>query len=137
MVFKIGCLAAVFTAVVHLIGHLVGPRPPANDTERELVQLATSYEFDLPGGTGRTLMEFHDGFSLIFAVLLAALGGLGYIVQKRGKDDAVLMSAVARTLAAASAVVLVITLTHFFIIPTLFMALITVCFALASVRAPA
>ena len=137
MVFKIGCLAAWLTAVVHLVGHLSGPPPPANDTERELLALATKYEYQLPGGTSRSLMDFHDGFSLMFSVLIAALGGVGYIVQKRAATDVVLMTAVARALAGAAAVLLVISLSHFFIVPTLFVALIAVCFAIASVKAPA
>ena len=137
VVFRIGCLAAVLAAAVHLAGHLLGPQAPANETERELVELATSYRFTLPGGTTRALMDFLDGFSLIFSVQLAALGGAGYLVQKRAAGDALLMAGVARVLAGASAVTLVITLTHFFIVPAILMALVAVCFAMASVRAPA
>jgi hypothetical protein len=137
MVFRIGCIAAVLTAAVHLVGHLLGPQPPANDIERELVTLATTYEFQLPGGASRSLMDFMDGFSLMFSVLLAALGGVGYLVEKRAAGDALLMAGVARVLAGASAVALVITLTHFFIVPALLMALVAVCFAIASVKAPA
>jgi hypothetical protein len=136
MVFRIGCIAAVITAVVHLIGHVLGPQAPVNGTERELVRLATTYEFQLPGGASRSLMDFMDGFSLAFAVLLASLGGAGYVVQKRAAADPLLLLAVARTFAAAGVVLVVISLTHFFIVPTVFMALITFCFALASVKAP-
>jgi hypothetical protein len=47
------------------------------------------------------------------------------------------MTGVARVLAGASVVTLVITLTHFFIVPAILMALVAVCFAMASVKAPA
>ena len=137
MVFKLGCLAAVLTAMVHLAAHMLGPQPPVDDTEREVMRLVATHEFPFPGGSQRTLMDLMDGFSLTYAVLLATVGGIGYVVQKRSRDDAILMTALSRTLAAACAVMLVISLTHFFIVPTLFIALMTVCFALASVRAPA
>jgi hypothetical protein len=136
LVFKIGCLAALLAALVHLAGYLSGPQPPANDTERELMRLATTYRFPLPGGTSRALMDLLDGFSLMFAVFLALTGGIGYIVQKRGRHDGVLMTALARALAAGYTVLLVISLMQFFIIPTIFIALVTVCFAIASVGAP-
>ena len=93
MVFRIGCVAALLTAVVHLVFHVLGPQPPASDTERELIRLATTHEFTLPGGARRSLMDFLDGFSLTSTVLLAALGGAGYLVQKRASQDAVLMVA--------------------------------------------
>lgn len=136
LVFRIGCIVSVLAAIAHMAGQLAGPQPPANDTERELVRLATTYQFDLPGGSRRALMDFMNGFSLMFAVYTALIGGLGYIVQKRAKGDAVLMLAVARTLAGGCAVLLAISLTHFFIVPTVFIGLMTFCFALASVRGP-
>ena len=136
LIFRIGCIAAFVTAAVHLAGHLAGPQAPANDTERELLRLATTYEYTLPGAARRTLMDFVDGFSLTYSVFLALIGGLGYVVQKRSRDDAVLMTAVARALAAGCGVLLVISLAYFFIVPTLFTGLLTVCFAIASVKAP-
>ena len=136
LVFRIGCIAAVMTAVVHLAGHVAGPPPPGNDIEHELTRLATTYAYALPGGANRTLMDLVDGYSLTFTVLLSVVGGVGYIVQKRSGADAVLMTSVARALAGACAVLLVISLTYFFIVPTIFIALVTVCFGLASVRAP-
>ena len=135
MVFRIGCAAAIVAAVVPLIGYAIGLQP-ANDTERELLHLATTYRFDLPGGTQRSLMNFLDGLSLMTAVLLAALGAVGYVVQRRSAHDAALMIAVARTSAAATAVLLIISLACFFIVPTVCIALVAFCFALASVKAP-
>jgi hypothetical protein len=136
LVFRLGCIAAVLTAVVHLAGHVAGPAAPANDVERDIARLATTYGYEFPGGTRRTLMDLVDGFSLTFSVLLSAVGGVGFIVQKRGRADAVLMTSVARVLAGACVVLLVVSLTHFFIVPTIFIALVAVCFAMASVRAP-
>ena len=47
---KIGCWAAAITAAVHMVGVLAGPQPPANETEKVLLDLAESYQFPLPGG---------------------------------------------------------------------------------------
>ena len=96
----------------------------------------TTYRFAFPGGPARSMMQLLNGFSLLFAVLFAALGAIGLIVTKRGQHDPQLMYAAARALAVASASVLVISLTHFFIIPTMLFAAVTVCFAIAAVRAP-
>jgi len=84
-IFRFGCWVAFVAAAVHLAGHLAGPAAPANDTERQLAALAASYRYTLPGGAHRTLMDFLDGFSLMFALLVAALGALGLITAKRGR----------------------------------------------------
>lgn len=135
--FKCGCWAAAITAAVHMIGVLAPPQPAANETEQILLDMATSYQFPLPGGGRRSLMEFVDGFSLSFALFLATIGGVGLLVARRGVQDPVLMAAVTRALAGFSIVLLVISLTHFFLIPSLFIAAMAVCFVLAALQKPA
>ena len=124
-IFKFGCWATLLTAVVHLAGQLAGPQAPANDTERTLESLATTYRFVLPGGAERSLMDLMNGFSLIFALSLATMGSLGLIVQRRAAHDLELMLRVARTLAVTSLVMLIVSLTNFFIVPSLFLGLMT------------
>ncbi len=123
-------------AVVHLIGHIAGPAPAANDTEQQLFTLMTSYHFALPGGSERTMTEFMSGYSLACAVLFATIGVLGLVVAKRGQHDSELMYVTARTSAIASAAVLIISLMYFFIVPTMLLAAVTLCFAVSAVRAP-
>jgi hypothetical protein len=136
MVFRIGCIAALLTAALHMVGHLSGPSAPANATERQLLDLMTSYRFPFPGGAHRSLLEFQTGFSLVFALFLATVGGAGLVVRRRAAEDPALVLAVSRVFAMSMAVLLVISLTHFFIIPTMCIALVAVCFAIASVAAP-
>jgi hypothetical protein len=124
---------AFVTAVVHMVGHIAGPQPPANDTERQLLDLATTYHYRLPGGASRSLMNFLDGFSLTFAVFVTALGAIGLAVARRGSDDPLLMMAVARAITVACLAVTLISLWYFFIVPALFVAVVTLCFAFASV----
>lgn len=124
------------TAIVHLAGHIAGPPAATNDTERQLLEVMTTYRFQFPGGAERTMMQMMNGFSLILSVLFAGLGAMGLVVAKRGQHDAQLMYAAARTSAIASAAVLLISLLHFFVVPTMFFAAVTLCFAIAAVRAP-
>jgi hypothetical protein len=135
--FKLGCWVAFVTAGVHLTGHVVGPTAPANETERQLTELATTYKFLMPGGWERSLMDFVNGFSLTFSLFLATIGGLGLMVVKRGQGDPVLLMATARTLAVSSLVLLVINLVYFFLIPAAFILVMALCFLLASVSPPA
>ena len=119
-----------------MIGHASGTQPPANETERQLLELMATYRFPFPGGTSRSLLELQSGFSLAFALLLATIGGTGLVVQKRAATDPAIVLAVARVFALSAAILLVISLTHFFIIPTMCIALVAVSFAIASVAAP-
>lgn len=126
----------MITAIAHLAGVLLGRPAPANRTEAQLLALAGEYRFALPGAE-RSLFELLDGFSLAVALLLAALGAVGLVVAKRGHGDGGLLVAVARAMALAGVALLVISLTHWFLVPSLFIAAMTTAFAFASVRPPA
>jgi hypothetical protein len=58
------------------------------------------------------------------------------VIQKRAATDPIIVLAIARVFAVSAAILLVISLTHFFIIPTMCIALVAVCFAISSVAAP-
>ena len=131
--FKLGCWAAAITAAVHLVGYVTAPQQAANETEQVLLDMARSYQFPLPAGTRRSLMELFDGFSLSFALFLATIAGLGFVIARRGADDPVLMTAVTRTLAAFSLVLMVISIWYWFLIPTLFLGIMALGFVLAAV----
>ena len=136
LLFRIGCWAAILTAAVHMAGHLAGPQAPANETEQQLLDVAGSYQFALPGGGRRALLDFLNGFSLSYVVFLVTIGGVGLMVAKRGRGD-VLLTGVARLLAASSLGLLVISFTHWFIVPTILITFFTLCFVLAAVPKPA
>jgi hypothetical protein len=132
--FRAGCYAAFATAALHMIGAVLSPQPPpVDDTHRQLLDLATTYKLQLPGGPNRTLMELNDGFSLVYALMLALTGGLGLIVSRRVANDDALFLATARALAGGYVVLLAISLTYFFLIPTLCTAVVALCFVVASV----
>jgi hypothetical protein len=134
--FTFGCWSTMAAAIIHLGGHIMGQRPPANETERRLLDLATSYAFMMPDGRSRTMVNFLDGFSLSFAVLLAAMGAIGLVVARHGSADVLLMSRVARVCALASVVLLVIAVTKFSIVSAVPIAVMATCFLVASVESP-
>jgi hypothetical protein len=129
--FKAGCWMAFVTAAVHLMGHLAGPQPAANDTERELLRLFEGYRFALPGGSLRSLADFMSGFSLVFSAALAMFGGINLLIARRCADDRPLMAMLTRLDIAFGVTLLAISLTHFFLVPTLFLLVVTILFAAA------
>src|SRR5262245_43613038 len=134
--FKLGCWITIGTAVLYLAGHLFGVQPPASLTERQLNDLAATYRFSPPVGAARSLVDVINGMSAASALLLATIGALGLLVERRAHDDAVLMAAVARALAVCSVVLLLISLTNLFVVQTLCIAMMAVCYLVASVEAP-
>jgi hypothetical protein len=136
VIFRIGCWAAIVTAVLHTIAHMQGPLAPQSEDHRILMDTAEALQFELPGGGSRSLMEFMRGYSLTFVLFLVVMGGTGLIIAKRGQSDEVLMSAVARVFAVGSAALLIVSLTHWFIIPTICITFFTLCFALTAVPRP-
>lgn len=134
--FRFGAWTAVAFAVLHLAAHVLGVHLLAGEPWRQLMASAPQTPARLLGGAERTLVDVLDGFSLDFAVLLAALGSTALIVSRRASGDAVLMWHVARAAAVASVALLAVSMTKFFIIPTLIIAVMATCFLVASVEAP-
>ncbi len=135
--FTVGCWVAIATAALHLVGQFAGQPEPASDAERQWRTLSTTVQFAFPGGTARSPQDLATGFGLTFSVLMAGLGVAGLMVARRAATlDAVLFG-VARTFAVVGAAMMTLSLVYFFIIPTMCLALFTMCFALASVTPPA
>ena len=110
-IFQFGCWAAIATAVVHVAVAVGAASTPTSD----------------------------QALNLVFAVGFAAVGTIGQVVAKRGQADALLMYGVAQSAAVASAALLALSLFYLFVVfvvPTLFIAAVTTCFAVAAVRAP-
>jgi len=72
--FKAGAVVLVLFGIVHSLS-LVEKIVPANDTERQLLDLMTSYKFNLAGSM-RSMDDLLRGFSICFIVGLVGLGGL-------------------------------------------------------------
>ena len=83
--FRLGTYTLLITALVHLIGHFY-KRPPANDQERQLLELMTGYQMDV-GAIHRTVQQVLSGFSLSFAVLLIFVAALDLALIRSPSPD--------------------------------------------------
>ena len=110
-IFQFGCWAAITTALVHVAVAVGAPSTPTSD----------------------------HALNLVFAVGFATIGSIGLVVAKRGHGDALLMYGVAQSAAVAASALLALSLFYLFavfVVPTLFIAAVATCFAVAAVKAP-
>lgn len=133
--FIIGCVLLVLTGLAHALGQLAGPAPAGNDTEKTLVELMTTYEFNMLG-RHLTLMTVMVGFGWMFSVAFL-MQGVGGLVLMRGSWNDV---ALVRRLAALNLIFLVLALLVAVIFfpqpPIAFIVAAIPCFALAVMHAP-
>ena len=129
--FKAGTVALLILGLVHSLS-LIRERVPANDTERQLFSLMSSYKFNLLGSM-RSMDDLLRGFSVSF--MLGALGFALFDLLLWGERPGLLKrAALANTiwLAAMTAV----SLRYFFVIPTSFLAVSLLIFVLAWLKLP-
>jgi hypothetical protein len=129
--FKAGAIALLVLGFVHSLS-LIRERVPANDTERQLFGLMSSYKFNLMGST-RSIADMLRGFSVSF--MLGALGfGVFDLLLLRERPGLLKRAALANIiwLVAMTAV----SLYYFFIVPTSFLAVTLLIFVLAWLNLP-
>jgi hypothetical protein len=130
--FKAGAVALLILGSVHSLS-LIREEVPANDTEKQLLGLMSSYRFNLMGSI-RTMNDLVRGFSVSF--MLAALGfALFDLLLFRERAGLLKRAALANIiwLAAMTAVAL----RYFFIIPVSFLAVTLLIFIIAWLKLPA
>jgi hypothetical protein len=130
--FKTGAVALLILGLVHSLS-LIRERVPANDTERQLYGLMSSYKFNLIGSM-RSMADLLRGFSVCF--MLGALGfALFDLLLFRERAGLLKRAALANIiwLVAMTAVAL----HYFFVIPTSFLAVTLLIFVLAWLKLPA
>ena len=129
--FKTGAVALLLLGLVHSLS-LFQKRVPANDTERQLLDLMSNYKFNLMRSF-RSMAEMLRGFSVSF--MMAALGFGVFDLLLSGERAGLLKRAALANiiwLAAMTAVSL-----YFFVVPTSFLAATLLIFALAWLKLPA
>src|SRR5450755_642771 len=72
--FTIGAVVLLLLALVHSLS-LFGKPAPANDTERQLLDLMSNYKFNVMGSM-RSMDNFLRGFSISFMLGVLALGAI-------------------------------------------------------------
>ncbi len=129
--FKAGAVLLIVLGLVHSLS-LFHQNVPANDTEKQLLDLMTNYQFDLMGSM-RTMSGLLRGFSISFTLGVLALGALDLLLARERTGllkRAALINAI--WLAAMTAVAL----RYFFILPLSFLATALLIFALAWLKLP-
>ena len=106
---------------------------PANDTERQLLGLMTSYRFNLAGSM-RSMDNLLRGFSICF--LVGAIG-LGVLDLALSRERGELLKRVALINVLWLAVMTAVSLRYFFVIPTSFLVVALLAFVLAWLKLPA
>src|SRR5713101_4373733 len=130
--FKTGAVALLLLGLVHSLS-LFQKRVPANDTERQLLDLMSNYKFNLMGSF-RSMAEMLRGFSVSF--MMAALG-FGVFDLLLSRERAGLLKRVALINIIWLATMTAVSLHYFFIVPTSFLAATLLIFALAWLKLPA
>ena len=128
--FRIGCIALLLTACLHMVGHFHGATA-TNDTEKQLLDMMTNYKMNI-GSDVITMMGLQKGFSLLFTVLLVWPGALGLYLAKTVTTQA--LRNVNFMYAGAMITETIISQIYFFIVPTACVAIATLFFVIAAFR---
>jgi hypothetical protein len=130
--FKTGAVALVILGLVHSLS-LIRDQVPANDTEKQLLDLMSNYRFNVLGSM-RTMADFLKGFSVSFMV--AALG-FGIFDLLLSQERTGLLKRVALINVIWLATMTTVSLHYFFIVPTSFLAVTLLIFISAWLKLPA
>jgi hypothetical protein len=130
--FTIGAVVLVLLGLVHSLSLFEKPIP-ANDTERQLLDLMSNYKFNIMGSM-RSANDFERGFSIAFIVGMFGLGVLDLVLARERTG---LLKRVALINTIWLAVMTAVSLRYFFVAPTSFLVAALLIFALAWTKLPA
>jgi hypothetical protein len=130
--FKAGALWLLILGAVHSTS-LFMKQVPANDTERQILDLMTSYRFNLSGSL-RSMSDLMRGFSVAFMLAPLAFGVLDLVLSR---ERAGLLKRVALVQIIWLAAMIVVALRYFFAVPLSFLVVALLIFALAWLKLPA
>ncbi len=122
----------VLLGLVHSLSLFEKP-VPANDTERQVMDLMSNYRFNEMGSM-RSMDNFLRGFSISFMVGMLGLGALDLLLAR---ERAGLLKRVALINTIWLATMTAVSLRYFFVFPTSFLAAALLIFALAWLKLPA
>jgi len=124
--FTAGGVFLLLLGVVHSLS-LFGKPVPANDTERQLLDLMSNYRFNVMGSM-RSMDNFLRGFSMSFMVAAFCFGALDLVLAR---EPAGLLKRVAFVNAIWLCVMILVSLRYFFVVPTAFLIVALLIFATA------
>ena len=130
--FKAGALWLLILGAVHSTSLFI-KQVPANDTERQILDLMTSYRFNLMGSL-RSMSDLMRGFSVAFMLAPLAFGVLDLMLAR---ERAGLLKRAALVQVIWLAAMIVVALRYFFALPLSFLVVALLIFALARLKLPA
>jgi len=130
--FTTGAVVLILLGLVHSLS-LLENQVPANETERQLLDLMSHYKFNVMGSM-RSMNDFLRGFSIAFMVGMIGLGVLDLVLARESEG---LLKRVALVNVVWLAVMAAVSLRYFFAVPVSLMVATLVIFALAWLKLPA
>jgi hypothetical protein len=129
--YTTGAVVLLLLGLVHSLS-LFGKPIPANDTERQLLDLMSDYKFNVMGSM-RTMDNFLRGFSIAFMLSALGLGSLDLVVCRERSG---LLKRVALVNIVWLAAMTAVSLLYFFIFPTSCLTAALLIFVLARLKLP-
>lgn len=129
--FTIGAVVLLILGLIHSLSLIEHPIP-ANDTEKDLMNLMTNYRFNVMGSM-RSMDDFLRGFSISFMLGMFAMAALDLaLVGERSS----LLKKMALINAIWLAAMTALGLRYFFAAPTIFLVTALLIFVAAWVKLP-
>ena len=129
--FTGGATFLLLLGAVHALS-LFGKPAPANDTERQLLDLMSNYKFNVMGSM-RSMDNFMRGFSISFMLGVFCLGTLDLVLRR---ERASLLKRVALVNTIWLAAMTAVGLRYFFAAPTTFLIIALLIFSAAWFKLP-
>lgn len=129
--FTAGGIFLLLLGCVHALS-LLGKPVPANDSERQLFSLASSYKLNVMGSM-RSYDNFLRGFSISFMLAALVMGALALVLRH---ERAGVLKKVALVDTIWLALMTVVSFRYFFFLPTSFLVTALAIFLLAWVKLP-
>jgi hypothetical protein len=129
--FTAGSIFLLLLGLVHSLS-LIGRPVPANETERQLLDLMSNYKFNLMGSM-RSMDNLMRGFSISFMLAALGFGAFDFALRRERAD---LLKRVALLNAVWLAVMTAVSLRYFFPAPTSFLVVALLIFTLSWIKLP-
>jgi hypothetical protein len=130
--FVSGAVVLILLGLMHSLS-LLQQQVPANESERQLLDLMSNYKFNVMGSM-RSMNDFLRGFSVAFMVGMIGLGVLDLVLAR---ERAGLLKRVALVNIAWMTVMTAVGVRYFFIAPIVLMAATLLIFVVAWLKLPA
>ena len=129
--FTAGAVWLVLLGLVHALS-LFAKQVPANETERQLLDLMSNYKFNVMGSM-RSMNNFLRGFSIAFMLGALVMGTLDLALCR---ERTALLKRVAAINTVWLAAMTAVSLRYFFVVPISFLAVALLIFLLAWTMLP-